>query len=121
MTYIDQLERIVDIVSDWAVQTVIDVTQSISPDGRGLFMVPQSDEEMLQDYLVLRGQPMAWGTYIMDAAQSIEQKLLDSGLPQDEIANVHPFDIAQKYAIMYSAEMEEKLSNLKSKEPTYAD
>lgn len=120
MTYIDQLEKIIEVVSDWAVETVIQVTDVIAPDGRGLFKEPQTDEEMIADYLQLRGDSLAWGTYIMDAAQAIEQKLLESGLPPDEVVAVHPFDIAQKYALMYSADMEERLSKLQSKEPLYA-
>ncbi len=118
--YIDQLERLVDVVSDWAVQTVLECVQAISPTGRGLFQAVQSDEEMLEDYMQLKGNPIAWGTYIMDAAQAIEQKLVDSGLQPDDITSVHPFDIAQKYAIVYSSDMEAKLAKLHGTTPALA-
>lgn len=110
--YIDQLEQLVETVSYWAVSTILETVQAISPTGRGLFQTTQSDEEMVEDYMQLRGNAIAWGTYIMDAAQAIEQKLVDSGLGPDDIASVHPFDIAQKYALAYSADMEAKIDKL---------
>lgn len=109
-TYIDWLEELIEIVSDNAVATITDVLAVVAPDGRGLFMDAQTDEDQLEVYMGLRGDPLAWGQYIMDGAMEMEQKLLEAGVPPDEISAVHPFDVVQKFAIQYSAEMEGKLA-----------
>lgn len=109
-TYIDTLEQVIETVSDYAVQAVVDVTAALAPDGRGFGQVPETEEAQIEAYMKLRGDPMAWGDFIFSAAQEIEQKLAESAVSPDLIASVHPFDIAQKYAIQYSADMEKKLS-----------
>ncbi len=109
MTFIDVLESVIEIVSDTAVRQITSVTQALSPDGRGFGQVFQSEDEDIADYMKLRGNPMAWADYIFNGVQQIEQKLSESALSPDAIASVHPFDIAQKAAIVYSSEMEQKL------------
>lgn len=109
MTFIDLLESVIDIVSDAAVKQIESVTTALAPDGRGFGLTFQTDDEMIADYMQLRGNPQAWGDYIFSAVQQIEQKLSESALDPQAIASVHPFDIAQKAAIQYSAEMEGKL------------
>lgn len=110
MSYIiKDLEEIVDVVADWAVETVLEVTRALSPDGRPFGYVAQTDEEQLNDYFLLKGNPEAWATRIGEIAGDITKKLTDAQISPDEIMSVHPMDIAQKYLISYSCEMEAKL------------
>lgn len=110
MSYIiKDLEEAVDVVSDWAVKVILEVTNVLSPDGRPFGYVEQSDEEQLNDYFLLKGNPEAWATKIGEIAGDISKKLSDSQVPEDDILSIHPIDIAQKWAISYSVEMESKL------------
>lgn len=109
-TYIDTLEMVIETVSDYAVSAIVDVTAALAPDGRGFGQELQSEEAQIEDYMKLRGDALAWGDFIFSTAQQIEQKLAESAVSPDLIASVHPFDIAQKYAIQYSADMERKLT-----------
>lgn len=107
MSYIiKDLEDAVEIVSDWAVGVVQEVTKVLSPDGRPFGYTEQSDQEQITEYLMLKGDPEAWATRIGEVAGDITKKLTDAQVSPDEIASVHPMDIAQKYLISYSADME---------------
>lgn len=109
MTYVDQLERVTDEVSDWAVGIIQRVYETLAPDNRGWDEVLQSEEDQLNDYIMLRGNPEAWGQYLYELAEDISTKLMDAGLPSDDIASVHPWDLAQKFALDYSVRMEKLL------------
>lgn len=110
MSYIiKDLEEAVDVVSDWAVKVILEVTNVLSPDGRPFGYVEQTDEEQLNDYFLLRGNSQAWAEKIGGIAGDITKKLTDSQVPEDDILSIHPMDIAQKWAINYSTEMEAKL------------
>lgn len=109
MTFISELEEITEEVSDWAVDIIQDVVKALMPDGKPWGYVALSDEDQIQNYLALRGQPEAWIRFIGEQAAEITNKLTDAGLPPDKIAEAHPFDIASKFAIAYSSEMEREL------------
>lgn len=106
---ISDMERAAEIVSDWAVETILSVYKIIAPDGRPWDTKEQTMDERLNDYMKLRGNQQAWDAYKLDSAQSISQKLMDSSLPDADILGVHPFDIASKLALEYSVEMEDEL------------
>lgn len=110
MTYIDQLEKVAEEVSDWAVGVIERVYETLAPDSRGWEETLQSEEEQINDYIMLRGNPEAWGQYLFSLVQDIQQKLYDAGLKPDDIVSVHPWDIAQKFALDYSARMEDLLA-----------
>lgn len=106
MTYVDQLERVADEVSDWATAVIFRVYETLAPDNRGWDETIQSEEDQINDYVMLRGNPEAWGQYLFELAEDISTKLMDAGLPSDDIASVHPWDLAQKFALDYSVRME---------------
>lgn len=108
-TYLQELEDVVEEVSDWASSLVNEVTTALMPDGRPFQMPEASIDEQLSDYVQLRGNPQAWIEWIGTQAGTITTKLQDAGISSDDIASVHPFDIAAKFAIHYSAEMETQL------------
>lgn len=110
MTYIDQLERVADEVSDWATAMILRIYETLAPDNRGWDETLQSEEDQINDYIMLRENPEAWGQYIFELAQDIQTKLADAGLPSDDIASVHPWDLAQKFALDYSFRMETLLA-----------
>lgn len=107
MSYIiKDLEDIVEAVSDWAVTTVQEVTRALSPDGRPFGYVEMTEEEQLNEYFQFKGNPEAWATRIGEIAGDITKKLTEAQVSPDEIMSVHPMDIAQKYLISYSCDME---------------
>lgn len=109
-TYVDTLEMVTEHVSDWGVKIVNKVLDVLMPDGRPYGFKQDSVEEQLATYMQLRGNTEAWMEYILEKAQDIEKRLADAALPPDEIAAVHPWDIAQKLAIEYSVRMETELA-----------
>ena len=108
-SYIDKLELAEHMVADWAVEAVNRIYKILTPDGRPYGYTEQDMDGRLVDYMALRGNEQAWGQYILDSAQNIAQKLIDSGLDQATMLSVHPWDIAAKYAAEYSIEMEDEL------------
>lgn len=106
----EQFEEVKDIVSDWAVDIIQEVVRALIPDGRPFGFEEQDMEEQLNEYIMFRGNEDAWIGFIQDKSMLIQQKLTDAGVSPDLIASVHPFDIAAKYAVSYSAYMETELS-----------
>jgi hypothetical protein len=106
---VKDLEDAVEIVADWAVRVIQDVTKVLSPDGRPFEFVEQTDEEQLRDYYQYKGNEEAWATRIGEIAGEMVKKLQDSQVPESDITGIHPVDIAQKYLLSYSVHMEEML------------
>lgn len=109
-TYIDELESIVEEVSDWAVELVTYITNVINPSGRPFGSVEQSDTERIKAYQEIRGDTSKWAAFIDENAKKLIESLSQSGVSPDFLASVHPYDIAEKYAITYSAEMEQLIT-----------
>ena len=106
MTYIDSLEEVAEIVSEWAAK-IIDITiDNLAPDGRPFGMQPLSEDEQIAQYMELRGNPEAWSTWITDRVKSITDRLTSQGIAEEQISEVQPFDIVESFAIDYSARME---------------
>lgn len=107
--FIPELDTIAEMVSDWAVDNILRAYNVLTPDGRPFGYVERSMSDRLQDYIALKGNPQAWMQYISESTQSIMEKLSDNGLDASTIASVHPWDIACRYALEYSGEMEDEL------------
>lgn len=106
-TYIDELDEIVEAVSDYGADYVERVLDTLMPDGRPFGEERLSEADELRMYETqLRGNPLAWEQWIMQRNQRIQEMLQESGLSQDEILNVHSLDITYRYAVAYSAKME---------------
>lgn len=105
-TFIDQLDDVVEVVSDFGVQIVTRALDLLAPDGRPFGYEPGTPEMQIQEYMPLRGNAEAWGQWIMDNAQVIVEKMQENSLSPSDIESIHPYDIAQKAAIGYSVRME---------------
>ena len=115
MSYIDELEEIEEVVAKWAVDTINMAVATISPNGRPFGYVEQTDEEQLDEYFALRGDPEAWAKYIGDLILQSNQKLADAGLSPEQIKAVHVEDTVQKATAMYSYNMEQLLEKNRGK------
>lgn len=107
--FLEQSEEVIDQVSDWAVEMIKEVTQALNPSGKPYDHEEQDVEEQIAEYIPIRGNPESWLNFIDEKAQQIIQRLHEAGVPEDAIISVHPYDIAAKYAINYSAYMEEEI------------
>lgn len=106
MTYIDSLEEVADIVSEWAANIVDATIDSLAPDGRPFGMQELTETEQIAQYMNLRGNSDAWSTWITDRVKSITDRLTSQGIDEQQISEVQPFDIVESFAIDYSARME---------------
>ena len=112
-TTIEQMENVVDIVSDLAVEAILVVTKALSPDGRPFMMQELTEEEQLMEYITLKsGGRKAFLKAIQEDATIIVTKLEEAGVEPDLIKSAHPFDIAVSNMIQHSALMEEKMRTL---------
>jgi len=107
MSFVQTVEEIVDELSDWVVETVLEIIDGIMPDGRPFFKEFKTDAEQLEEYNAVRGNPEAWAKWIAQQAVAIVLELQDSAVDPELINSVHPLDIAQKAAVQWSADMEE--------------
>lgn len=109
-TFIDSAEHIVDEVAEWGIEFVEKVVDSLAPDGRAYGMEKRSQKELVREYNEsLRGNPDAWRQWIEERATRIVTLLQEQQVPEEEIVSVHPYSIAEKYAVAYSAQMERRL------------
>ena len=106
MTYVDDLEKVVEEVSDWALMQVDLVMETLSPDGRPFGMEELSMEEQAAEYMNIVGNPQAWAAWITEKAQAIIVKLEGVGVDPLDIQTIQPFKIASMMAMDYSARME---------------
>ncbi len=108
-TFIDELEDIVDIVSEWCVEVINDAVDKLSTNGRPFMMSEMTPQKQLEEYMKLIDSPdpqMAFVNYIDGKARDIINRLMSSNIPENEIVAIHPYDIASRHTIIWSAEME---------------
>lgn len=106
MTFVDDIEMVVDEVSTWAADIIQDIVSILSPDGRPFDMPKRTPEEQLLEYLPIRENPDAAFQYIASKSEEIIQNLSQGGVPPQLISSVHPFDIACSVVLAWSAGME---------------
>jgi len=116
MSYITDMEEVIDEVADWAVSLIQETISALMPDGKPFLMELKTEDDQIEEYMALRGNPEAWTKFIAENTSAIILELQDSGLDADLINTVHPADIAQKFAISWSADMEKVLE----RNPDYA-
>jgi hypothetical protein len=121
MSFVSGIENIVDVVADWAVDAIEQVVNILAPDGRPFGYEPVDEEDQIENYLQLKGNPQAWTAFINERATKISQDLQTNGLQEDDILSVHPFDIAARYAMNYAAAMEAKLGKKLPKDNELAE
>lgn len=107
MSFVTEVEGVVDELADWVVETILMIIDNIMPDGKPFFKELPSEEDQLKQYYTIRGNQEEWVKWIGQQASDIILELQDSAVPPDMILSVHPLDIAQKAAIQWSADMED--------------
>lgn len=107
MTFVREVEQAIDELSDWVVETVLEIIDALMPDGKPFFREPMTVEEQLDEYYAIRGNQEAWTKWMAKQTVDIILELQDSGVEPDLILSVHPADIAQKAAVQWSADMED--------------
>lgn len=107
MSFVREVEDVIDELSDWVVETVLELIDALMPDGKPFFREPKTVEEQLDDYYTVRGNPEAWAKWIAERTAELVLELQDSGVDPEAILSVHPVDLAQKAAVQWSADMED--------------
>lgn len=106
---VEELEGVIEGVSNWAVDIIQKAVEALNPSGKPFQFEEQPIEKQIEDYILIRGNPEAWLSFIQSRSDEMVKRLEEAGVPPNEIASVHPFDIASKYAIAYSVFMEDEL------------
>jgi len=108
-TFIDFTEAMVEDVAQGLSDTIDMIVDILAPDGIGWQQEPMTDAERIDDYVKnYRGNVAAWENKIRTTVSAISQQL--QGLPPGVLAQVHPYDIAERLALYYSAQMEGMIS-----------
>lgn len=107
MNYIRENEKVAEEVSDWAVDAINNIVDTIMPDGIPFGMSEASEAEQVQQYMKFRGSPEAWQGWIADRALLVVTQLAASGVSEEAIAMINPVAIAEQFAVGYSIDMEE--------------
>jgi len=107
----DNLEEVIDVVSDWAVKTVQEIVKALAPDGRPFMMEFPTIEKEIEDYLQLKaGGKEAYKLSLREMEEMIATKLQESAVSPDMILAVHPYDIAVSIHIDRSARLETEMA-----------
>lgn len=112
MSFINDLEDVVEIVSDWAVEKIQEVIGAITDDtGTPFGELPATPAEKLDNYLKLRGNPMAWSQYIDGKVKDMVNELVQNGVPEADIATIKPLEIVLGHVFQWSVQMEQELAS----------
>lgn len=109
-----------DAIQD-VVQSVVDDIEYLMdvfmPDGRAFGMEKVSESDQLDAYLVagLHDNVDSAAGWIRDHVQKLEDMMRAFGVPDDKIAAVHPYDIVETAALIWSNHMEDLLKERKSR------
>lgn len=107
MNYIRENEKIAEEVSDWAVDAINAIVETIMPDGIPFGMSEASEPEQVAQYMKFRGSPEAWKGWIADRGLLVVEQLAASGVSEEAIAMINPIAIAEQFAVRYSVDMED--------------
>lgn len=111
----------VDQVMDDVVQSSADDIEYLidvfMPDGKPFGMEKQSEEDQLNRYLAegLHDDPEAAKNWIRKRVGELVQLMRTFGVPGEQMKAVHPYDIVQTAAIVWSNHMESLLRERKSR------
>lgn len=110
-------ESVVEDVVESVAQDVEWLLDSFMPDGRPFGMEKLSEEEQIQKYLAdgLHDNPEAAANWIRQKVNDLIQMMTIFGVTQDKIASVHPYDIVETAALIWSAHMERLIKERESR------
>ena len=108
-TPLERVEELVEILSDRAVETIERTIEHITTEGRPFGAITKSLEIQHEDYMKVRGNPEAYARYIDSKARDLINQLMEDGIAEEDIASIHPYDIAIRFAIDWSYQMEKAM------------
>lgn len=112
-----ELPKLVEIVSDRLSEIVILAINALIEDGRKPFgWSEMTDEEKLEEYGVLRNSPDAMYRYMDAKIQGFIQKLKESGLDDEQIAEIQPYTIVIVRILNEWYQMEKQLDKLSKRD-----
>lgn len=108
-TSVDIFEQLVEDTSKWGAEYVKHMVELLAPDGRPFGAEKKSEDELLEEYRVIRNDVEAWKMWVMAKAEVISNTLAGHGVNPEYLAIVNPIKIAGQFALDYSIKMEHKL------------
>ena len=106
----EYIDVIIKDVSQWAARLVEQAVEALMPNGVPFGMEKLSEDEELLAYVEgLRGNVEAWDKWIVEKVDRITKLLTDAQIPEDDIMSVHPYGVAQAFALSYSYQQERVL------------
>lgn len=115
-TFVEEIEDIVDALTDWAEEQVEIIVKVLSPSGRPYDQKSKTNQERISEYMLLRSNSQSWQDWINERANQIIQSLAASAVDQTLIEGIHPYDIALRYALDYSYRMERLINRYQNKQ-----
>lgn len=112
MSFIKDLEDVVEEVSTWAANTTLEILDAITKGGPPFGLLDSTDEEKRITYLKLRGNPQAWEMYIDGKTRDFINELTQNGVPEADIATIKPLEIVLGHIYKWSAEMEKQFGEI---------
>jgi len=106
-SFIAALESMEAVIEEWAAKYEEDMIRALSPNGRPFGMEKKSQQELLEEYKQMRGNPEAWRQFFRDRLAVALSSVDASNL--EEAQAKHIADIVARWVIRYSADMEELL------------
>ena len=103
-----------DVINDVVASSAKDIEwllDVLMPDGRPFGMEPLTEAEQIERYMKagLHDNMEAALAFIREKAAQIAALLQRFGVPSEQAASAHPYDIAIVASLTWSAEMEKKL------------
>lgn len=111
MSYLSTLEEVEELLTDWAVEIIEEVVNTLSPDGKPFAMEEQTVEEQIDEYLLIRDDPNKMFNWMIKQYEFFAQKLSESGLDEAQVKQVHPHDVIIRLTAHYVDQMERRLTN----------
>ncbi len=121
MPVVPAAEMVIEHVAERAAATIDKVMESIAPDGRPFGMRKMSEREQLRHYMEegLHDNPDAALNWIRTRVVELQKKI--ANLPPEIAQAVHPYDIVQRFAMVYSSRMETLLAEEQGKSIAQAE
>ena len=104
----DIVEEVLDDVVKQAVSDMDWLIDTLMPDGRPFGMEIQSEDDQLQGYLAegYHDNIDACSNWIRMRVVALNQMLMEFGVAPELVASIHPYDIVEAAALVWSSKME---------------
>ena len=103
---VDQSQEIIDLVSDWAVDQIHEITDKLTLGSGPFGHVKLTPAEQLAEYAKVENNAQAWFSRIESTAQTLIGELKGLGVPETDIMKLSPYTIAIKVQAKYWLDMQ---------------